>query len=65
MELKTLAVGDLVVTVVKHDPKFPARGVGYVIELIDDEFLSIQIEEEFIGQLGDDHENGIIKSARD
>lgn len=64
MELKTLAVGDLVVTVVKHDPKFPARGVGYVIELIDDEFLSIQIEEEFIGQLGDDHENGIIKRAR-
>ena len=64
MELKTLAVGDLVVTIVKHDPKFPARGVGYVTELIDNEFLYIQIEEEFIGQLGDDHENGVIKRAR-
>ncbi|MFA5719670.1 MAG: vitamin B12-dependent ribonucleotide reductase [Acholeplasmataceae bacterium] len=64
MSLQTLSVGDLVVTIVKHDPKFPARGVGYVTEIIDDDFLHIQIEEEFIGQLGDDHVNGVIKRNR-
>jgi len=28
--LKTLGVGDVVVTIVKEDPKFPARGIGIV-----------------------------------
>ncbi len=61
MALKTLKVGDLVVTVIKHDPKFPARGIGYVQEILEDETLFIQIEEEFIGQIGGEHQNGLIK----
>ena len=27
-ELKTLGVGDIVLAVIKEDPKYPARGVG-------------------------------------
>ena len=29
-ELVSLGVGDLVVTVIKEDPKYPARGIGFV-----------------------------------
>lgn len=58
--LKTLKVGDLVVTIIKHDPKFPARGLGFVTEIHDDSVF-IKVEEEFAGQIGDDHQNGIIK----
>ena len=61
MTLKSLKVGDLVVTVIKHDPKFPARGIGYVQEILEDDTLMVQIEDEFIGQIGDEHQNGLIK----
>ena len=61
MAMKTLSIGDLVVSIIKHDPKFPARGIGYVIERIDEDTVLIQVEEEFIGQIGDEHENGVIK----
>jgi ribonucleoside-diphosphate reductase alpha chain len=61
MTLKSLKVGDLVVTVIKHDPKFPARGIGCVQEILEDDTLMVQIEDEFIGQIGDEHQNGLIK----
>ncbi|MCM3088878.1 vitamin B12-dependent ribonucleotide reductase [Bhargavaea ginsengi] len=32
-EKKTLGVGDYVVLTVKEDPKFPARGLGYILSL--------------------------------
>src|SRR5574344_592616 len=62
-ELKTLAVGDIVLTVVKFDPKFPSRGVG-IVKAIDvyHNKVAIALEEEFLGQLEDEKEieSGII-----
>jgi ribonucleoside-diphosphate reductase alpha chain len=59
---KSLGVGDVVVTVVKEDPKFPSRGIGTVVS-IDHEVVSIVLEEEFRGSLDDDKESetGLIK----
>ena len=62
-ELRTLGVGDIVLTVIKEDPKYPARGVGGV-KAIDweKESVTIEIEEEFRGTLEDEQESitGII-----
>lgn len=63
-ELRTLGVGDIVLTVIKEDPKYPARGVG-VVKAIDweKESVTIEIEEEFRGTLEDEQESitGIIR----
>ncbi|WP_278841938.1 vitamin B12-dependent ribonucleotide reductase [Holdemania filiformis] len=63
-ELRTLGVGDIVLTVIKEDPKYPARGVG-VVKAIDweKENVTIEIEEEFRGTLEDEQESitGIIR----
>ncbi len=59
----TLAVGDLVVCVVKDDPKFPSRGIGTIVSIdVANRKASILLEEEFKGQLGEeeDAESGII-----
>jgi len=46
--LKTLGVGDIVLTIVKDDPKFPARGVGLVKEIdFKNEMALIELEEEW------------------
>jgi len=63
ISLKTLKVGDLVLTIIKDDPKFPARGIGYIKEIKRD-YLFIQIDDEFIGQIGDEHQNGLIKRQK-
>lgn len=57
-ELKTLGVGDIVLTVIKEDPKYPARGVG-IVKAIDwkKESVTIEIEEEFRGTLEDEQES--------
>lgn len=52
---KTLGVGDVVVTVVKEDPKFPSRGIG-TVQAIKDEKVTILLEEEFRGSLDDEKE---------
>ena len=59
---KTLGVGDIVVTVVKEDPKFPSRGIG-TVQAIENEIVSIVLEEEFRGSLDDEieAETGLIK----
>ncbi len=59
---KTLGVGDIVVTVVKEDPKFPSRGIGSV-QAIDGDIVSILLEEEFRGSLEDETEaeTGLVK----
>jgi ribonucleoside-diphosphate reductase alpha chain len=31
-ERKTLQVGDIVLTIIKSDPKFPARGIGKIVD---------------------------------
>lgn len=63
-EPRTLGVGDIVLTVIKEDPKYPARGVG-VVKAIDweKESVTIEIEEEFRGTLEDEQESitGIIR----
>ena len=62
-DLKTLKVGDVVVVVVRDDPKFPSRGVG-TVKSIDraNSRVAINLEEEFFGQLSDQQEidSGII-----
>lgn len=65
MALKTLSIGDLVVSVIKHDPKFPARGIGFVTKIENDK-VTIKVDDEFIGQIGDDHDNGhIVRNFRE
>lgn len=45
--LITLKPGDLVITVVKEDPVFPTRAIGYVSEQLDNQTYVIQVEEEY------------------
>lgn len=63
-ELRTLGVGDIVLAVIKEDPKYPARGVG-AVKTIDweNESVTIEIEEEFRGTLEDEQESvtGLIR----
>jgi ribonucleoside-diphosphate reductase alpha chain len=55
--LKTLGVNDVVVTIVKEDPKFPSRGIGTVVSIDKDrEEATIQLEEEFRASLEKDEE---------
>jgi ribonucleoside-diphosphate reductase alpha chain len=63
LALVTLGVGDLVVAIIKHDPKFPARGIGYVTK-IEDHHVYIKVDDEFVGQIGDDHIEGVVKRER-
>lgn len=52
IEKKTLKQGDLVVLTVKEDPKFPARGIGYIAELDRNaETAIIKVDEEFKAQI--------------
>jgi ribonucleoside-diphosphate reductase alpha chain len=59
LSLRTLAVGDLVVVVVRFDPKFPARGIGYVTAISGDD-VTIEIEQEFLGNAEDADSNGCV-----
>src|SRR5690625_4568885 len=67
-EKKTLKQGDFVVLTVKPDPKFPARGYGFV-ESIDWENneANILVAEEFRNVLEDENEieTGIVKRDLD
>jgi ribonucleoside-diphosphate reductase alpha chain len=60
LALKTLEVGDLVITVVRADPKFPARGIGSVVAL-DGDTVTIKVEAEYLGSAEDADKNGLIK----
>lgn len=57
-ERKTLQVGDIVLTIIKPDPRFPARGVGQIVDKFSDErgisFWVIEIEEEFASNIASD-----------
>src|SRR5699024_5600326 len=66
-EKKTLREGDFVVLTVKPDPKFPARGFGYV-QMIDwdEKEATIQVDSDFISVLdGEEAETGIIQRGLD
>lgn len=61
--LITLGINDLVVTIVKEDPKFPSRGIGKVIAIdFENKNATICLEEEFRASLTDENEanTGII-----
>ena len=55
----TLGVGDLVICVVKDDPKFPSRGIGYITQIVDDK-VHIRLEDEYQGIAPDLLEGGEI-----
>ncbi len=61
--LQSLRVDDIVLTVIKDDPKYPARGVGRVVEYNkDEESVTILIDQEFRATLEDPTEasTGIV-----
>lgn len=64
----TLTKGDYVVLTIKEDPKFPARGLGYVLEIDwENKTAKVLVEEEFRGVLDDPEEatTGIINRSLD
>ncbi|MGD6898868.1 vitamin B12-dependent ribonucleotide reductase [Bacillus infantis] len=59
----TLANGDFVVLTVKEDPKFPARGLGFIQEIDwENKTARVLVEEEFRGVLDNPEEPVITKS---
>ncbi|MDD3113771.1 MAG: vitamin B12-dependent ribonucleotide reductase [Candidatus Izemoplasmatales bacterium] len=46
INLLSLGIGDLVVCVVKDDPKFPSRGIGFITDISVDS-VSVRLEEEY------------------
>ncbi|HNZ50454.1 MAG TPA: vitamin B12-dependent ribonucleotide reductase [Bacilli bacterium] len=56
----SIAVGDLVICVLKDDPNFPTRGIGYIKQIDNDE-VYITLETEFVGMCPDANEDGIIR----
>jgi ribonucleoside-diphosphate reductase alpha chain len=64
----TLTNGDFVVLTIKEDPKFPARGLGYIKEINwETKKAKVIVEEEFRGVLDDPEENetGVIWRSLD
>ncbi|RSK30859.1 vitamin B12-dependent ribonucleotide reductase [Bhargavaea beijingensis] len=62
-EKKTLGEGDFVVLTVKEDPKFPARGLGYILSLDREQGLAdIWIEPDYRSAIDDpaEQEQGIV-----
>lgn len=66
-EKKTLKVGDFVVLTLRVDPKFPARGYGFVTELsLDEGYASVKVDESFIGSITpEEAETGIVTRTID
>lgn len=60
---KTLTIGDFVVLTIKEDPKFPARGTGYITGTnLEKGTAFVQVEEEFRAALEPQFaEDGIIE----
>ncbi|MBU8916419.1 vitamin B12-dependent ribonucleotide reductase [Bacillus sp. FJAT-29953] len=63
----TLTNGDFVVLTIKEDPKFPARGLGYIQEIDwEKKKAKVLVEEEFRSVLdGEAAETGVIYSSLD
>lgn len=66
-EKLTLSEGDFVVLTVKEDPKFPARGLGYVESInFEQKTAVVKVEDEFRGALSpEEAENGLITRSLD
>ncbi|WP_342252590.1 vitamin B12-dependent ribonucleotide reductase [Spiroplasma endosymbiont of Amphibalanus improvisus] len=53
-ELKTLCVGDIVITIIKEDKLFPLRGIGNVVKINkNNNTVEIKLEEEYVTNLDD------------
>ncbi len=63
LSLRTLSVGDLVLAIVREDPKFPARGIG-VVEAIDGDAVTIALENEFLPVSEDADAKGRIRRLK-
>jgi ribonucleoside-diphosphate reductase alpha chain len=67
-EKKTLKTGDFVVLTVKEDPNFPARGLGFITEILAEENkVKILVEEEYKHNLekAEEVETGIVTRSLD
>ncbi|MGG0658700.1 vitamin B12-dependent ribonucleotide reductase [Rummeliibacillus pycnus] len=67
-EKKTLKVGDFVVLTVKADPKFPARGLGYIVSIDEStKKAEILIEDDYRSAIDDPEEQteGIVTRSLD
>lgn len=67
-EKLTLDVGDFVVLTIKEDPKFPARGLGFILEIDrNNNKAKVLVEEEYRGNLDtpEERETGIIIRSLD
>ncbi|GAE24581.1 ribonucleotide reductase [Halalkalibacter wakoensis JCM 9140] len=66
-EKKTLKEGDFVVLTVKDDPKFPARGYGFIVELNREKNQAkVLVDEEFRGVLeGEEADTGLVSRSLD
>lgn len=65
---KTLKVGDLVVLTIKPDPKYPARGIGFVESIDwDHNEASVWIEPEYRSniELDEERESGVVVRSLD
>ncbi|WP_027120017.1 vitamin B12-dependent ribonucleotide reductase [[Mycoplasma] testudinis] len=63
--LTTLTVGDIVVTLIQDDTRFPSRGIGQVIDILEDGRLKIQLEEQEFQKISQQENDGtgiIIRS---
>lgn len=67
LEKITLKEDDFVVLTVKEDPKFPARGLGFIVSINKaDNQATVYVEEEYRGSLeGEEAETGIIVRSLD
>lgn len=63
----TLTSGDFVVLTIKEDPKFPARGVGRILQIDWEENMAeVLVDEEFRGVLDDEEaSSGVINRSLD
>ncbi|QED48599.1 vitamin B12-dependent ribonucleotide reductase [Cytobacillus dafuensis] len=64
----TLTNGDFIVLTIKEDPKFPARGLGYILDIDwEKKLATVLVEEDYRGVLDDPEESqtGIIKRSLD
>jgi ribonucleoside-diphosphate reductase alpha chain len=64
----TLAEGDFVVLTIKEDPKFPARGLGFIIDIDwEQKTAQVLVDEEYRGVLDkpEEMETGIVNRSLD
>ena len=65
---KTLKIGDMVILTVKHDPLYPARGVGYILNLnYETNEATIEVESQYLSSLTDENEadTGVVVRSID